>query len=141
MVRHEPEEGRYGDCWRTCIACLLDLRPDQVPHFLEDGDMDAGLKRGLDWLRDRGLALCSIPVADSLEKLLGMMGEHNPDTEYMLIGTGKRSGVPHVVIGRGGRLVHDPEASRQFLSGPVEGGYYWLELLVPISKPLKGVNA
>ena len=26
-----------GDCWRTAIACLLDLDdPTEVPHFIED---------------------------------------------------------------------------------------------------------
>ena len=33
---HRPEEGLIGDCFRTCIACLLDMpAPDHVPHAYE----------------------------------------------------------------------------------------------------------
>ncbi len=31
------EKGR-GDCWRACVASLLELEMDAVPHFLLHGD-------------------------------------------------------------------------------------------------------
>ena len=32
--KHDPENGVFGDCWRTCIACLLHIDdPTEVPHF------------------------------------------------------------------------------------------------------------
>jgi hypothetical protein len=30
--RHDPANGIYGDCWRTAIACLLDIQPEEIPH-------------------------------------------------------------------------------------------------------------
>ena len=29
------EDGHAGDCWRTVIACLLEIPRDHVPHFAE----------------------------------------------------------------------------------------------------------
>lgn len=27
LFRHHPEQGIFGDCHRTAIACMLDLEP------------------------------------------------------------------------------------------------------------------
>lgn len=67
-----------GDCWRTCIAMVLDLAPEEVPHFvdlhLDDGDVTTDrwpLFKGTEvtvpafaaatqvWLRERGLEMYS----------------------------------------------------------------------------------
>ena len=39
LNRHRPEEGVFGDCYRTAIACLLDLRPQDVPHVADTSTM------------------------------------------------------------------------------------------------------
>ncbi|MCK4817308.1 hypothetical protein KA005_16175, partial [bacterium] len=33
LNRHNPEEGVFGDCYRTCIANVLGVFPTAVPHF------------------------------------------------------------------------------------------------------------
>ena len=33
LYRHKPTEGSYGDCWRTCLACILDRNPETIPHY------------------------------------------------------------------------------------------------------------
>ena len=35
LNEHNPDEGVYGDCYRTAIGCLLNIPPEFVPHFCE----------------------------------------------------------------------------------------------------------
>jgi len=30
---HNPEKGSHGDCYRTCIACILEIEPVEVPKL------------------------------------------------------------------------------------------------------------
>lgn len=32
LYRHDPANGVYGDCWRACIASVLELPIEDVPH-------------------------------------------------------------------------------------------------------------
>ena len=27
----DPENGIYGDCYRTCVACFLEIEPQNIP--------------------------------------------------------------------------------------------------------------
>lgn len=42
---HEPENFQYGDCHRTAIACLLDLRVWEAPHFIGEWEKRDALKK------------------------------------------------------------------------------------------------
>lgn len=59
-----------GDCWRTCVAMILDLEPLDVPHFVQDkyNDPETEHPEGLglegawaratrEWLNERGLTI------------------------------------------------------------------------------------
>lgn len=78
MFTNADEKRPVGDCWRTCIAMLLDLPVEEVPHFVDlHYDADAVTTdrwpefEGIEvevpayaaatqvWLRERGLALHS----------------------------------------------------------------------------------
>lgn len=68
--QHRPDDGAIGDCWRTCIACLLGAsRPDLVPHFVADnGDVTKAddFVSARRWLRrNEGLDLAFIEPADA----------------------------------------------------------------------------
>jgi hypothetical protein len=56
LVKHDPFNGQYGDCARTAIACLLNMHPSEVEHFLEDGCADGEVfwRRVNGWLSARG---------------------------------------------------------------------------------------
>ena len=44
VTEYRNDEGVYGDCGRTVIACLMDMHPSEVPHFFnmpDEGDADA----------------------------------------------------------------------------------------------------
>jgi len=34
--------GRQGDCWRACIASIVEVPIEVVPHFMLDADLDGG---------------------------------------------------------------------------------------------------
>ena len=113
--RHDPPRS-YGDCLRACIASMMDLDPEHVPHFA-DGGRDGVEARRLarEWLGLRGLTVTAFALDgdESVEGVLDWMGENNPDTTWMLFGSTARYGEPssggdHVVVCQGSKVVHDP---------------------------------
>jgi len=108
-IKHEPPV--MGDCFRACVASILELDYDQVPHFLqgEDGYNPLWFTDFEKWLRPMGLE----PV------LLGGVDCANPDSNTAYFGygyhivTGKsprfsEGEVLHSVVHRDTKLVHDP---------------------------------
>lgn len=63
-----------GDCWRTCIASMLNLsRPNIVPHFMEEGHWDSRPHEAWvlarEWLRsEMQLDLASVYVEAAIER-------------------------------------------------------------------------
>ena len=141
LYRHDPDNGTTGDCGRAVIACLLDMRPEEVPHFYHDDyftDDPAEWKGNRlrdDWLRERGLALITVAYdgeAISLEDLLCQYTD--PDVYYVLQGK-SRNDTSHVVICEGGKIVHDTALDDSGIIGPdPHSGCYWLEFLVPLGE-------
>lgn len=35
LYGHNPDQGIFGDCFRTALGCLLNLPPEKVPHFYD----------------------------------------------------------------------------------------------------------
>lgn len=136
LFRHKPEQGTYGDCHRTCIACLLDIEPEQVPHWgMHYGDSDKFLAASQDYLATQGLtAVQSWVKAESLEQLLDTQALINPDVYYLLTGQSK-NGCNHVVICLNDKIIHDPSLDDSGIIGPCDGdkdGWYWIDYLVPL---------
>lgn len=130
LLSHDPENGVHGDCMRTAIACLLDIAPQDVPHFLHDGcDGGVFMERIDAYLASHGLALVGIPFADTPENVMEAMMHTNPNMTYLLSGQSIR-GVNHVVIARNGEVIWDTHTSNVGLSGPCKDGHTWVEFLV-----------
>lgn len=91
-----------GNCWQTAIACVLDLEPDSVPHFIqydEDGIAD-WWDFTLGWLLNRGYRL-------------ERPNRHLYTNEYYLVsGPSPRGDFQHVVVYKNGKMVHDPHPSQ-----------------------------
>lgn len=133
LSRHLPHEGIIGDCWRTTIACLLDLQPCQVPHFCDGerwNDTIAANSATRTWLRRRGLDFIEYAMAGDLTDVLRSVGACNPSLYYLLGGT-SRTGVNHSVICRDDCIVWDPSITDAGIVGPMDDGYYWITWLVP----------
>jgi len=139
LHRHAPEEGLIGDCWRTCIANLLGLKPQQVPHFVgnhfSDPDPQAYHKAAVSWMEARGLRMVAIAYpADSA----AVVARDIEGVQYILTGNSPNfAGIAHAVIGYGAfQCLHDPSPENKGLLGPitVDGQeLYFVEFLVPIN--------
>lgn len=134
LFRHNPAEGVWGDCDRTTIACLLDLRPEDVPHW---GAGCAGVGPVPDeyltirraWLKERGMFLVSVPLqAEDISAVMAWAAVNHPGINYLVGGTSK-SGVNHVVICRDHAVVHDTHPDNVGLVGPSDDGYWWVNFL------------
>lgn len=139
LHRHDPSEGLIGDCWRTCIANLMGLKPTEVPHFAEKyfaadgGDASEFFAATRAWLALRGLALVTIAVnAGCLENSLQLS-----QAPYIIGGRTGLKDVGHVCLGHGHlQILHDPSGEESALQPykDVDGGsYYWLHFLIPIN--------
>lgn len=124
-----------GDCFRTALACLLDVeRLENVPHFFNDNPpADEGWNAVREWLLvHKKLFMVTIPYSSKLEDLLECMKFQNPGIFYLLQG---RSEVDdHVVICFEDKIIHDPASyppRKDSLVGPSSDGYYWVKFFVP----------
>lgn len=79
-----------GDCFRTCVAMLLECDdPREVPHFLKSTDTDGQrmAARANRWLSGMGLRLMCFPVnigRKSLSQFVSTVSELNDNHPYML---------------------------------------------------------
>ena len=87
-----------GNCLPACVASLLNLTIEDVPHFGAEDWFD----RLNDWLAPRGYyAMCfTLPT------------EWRPPGLYILAGKSPRFTTLHAVVARGNEVIHDPHPSR-----------------------------
>lgn len=103
--------GAWGNCLSACVASILELPLKEVPlfHDLNEPYVPQVL-RLTSWLRPLGLrasegSMPVIPIEDLFE-----LDAYLPGDFYILCGLSPRR--PHVVVARGGFIVHDPHPSR-----------------------------
>lgn len=108
---HDPEQGTLGDCFRACLASVLEVPISAVPHFallgsrwhrVLDGYL-AGLSREIEWAK-------GVPP--------------NGIWAIATVQSPRSSDVKHSVIWKDGEIVHDPHPSRAGGEGP--DGYFYL---------------
>ena len=110
LILHDPENDQYGDCFRTCIACLLEIEDiSSVPHFCDNTNER--------WVPDLNKRLGNFGYA-----YIDVTGVNNEwyreqgiNTHHVISGMGPR-GTRHSVIGLNGEIVWDPHPSRDGLS-------------------------
>lgn len=135
LFLHDPENGSYGDCHRTAIACILGLEPEEVPNFAEQFfDDTMGFNKAFnEWAANRNLAIVDIPYDCSLDRVLEAQEVHSPNSYYLLGGLSK-NGTNHTVVCKGGEILHDPAIDNSGIVGPMQpDGYFWVSYLVPIN--------
>lgn len=129
LFRHKPDEGIYGDCTRTAIACLLDLHPSEVPHEHRKMEGLEASKLLNDWLAKRGLRTFAVAYDVAPEQVLKIMAAANPGT-YWMMGGASRTGCNHTVVCRDDQIVWDPSQNDSGIIGPCDDGMVWVEVLV-----------
>jgi hypothetical protein len=136
--RNNADENEFGDCHRTCIAMILNMDRDDVPHFMEgvhpdtpadDPAWEACAQKERDWLRERGLSIVVIPYVGEtpLEVLLEQLGKFAIDAPVIL-GVTSGNGCNHSVVVYNGKIYNPNEGT---IAGPMKDGLWWLTLYVP----------
>lgn len=128
-IKHAPPD-QYGDCIRACIATVLDADAEAVPHFAHDNPSpDVLMQRIRDYLRPNGhtIFITQYPPVP-LDELLTVQATVNPDAVYLLFG-GVDGGGDHVVVCRGGAVVHNPAWYHCSIVQPASHGM-WQVLVV-----------
>lgn len=110
-IMHDPDSGKYGDCQRACVASLLELPIEDVPHFGEgDPSVHEFYKRINKFLRLRGLSFIDTYAVDFSSKFY----DGKCDVYHMIYGKTVR-GFQHAVVAMNGKIVHDPHPSNDGL--------------------------
>ncbi|WP_407155195.1 hypothetical protein [Bradyrhizobium sp. STM 3557] len=133
LNRHRPEQGIYGDCHRTAIACVLDMDAQDVPHYMDASAYDDGAEAAHDrveaWLNARGIVTINMlfPGETPLKDVLCTVSACNPRSRpVFILGGQSRNGVNHSVVCCDGEIVCDPSQDDSSIVGPCDDGYYWL---------------
>lgn len=122
------EDGKIGDCWRCCIAAVLGLPAEDVPHFLQGDDgeynpcCDADTQR---WLNGRGYVLTYAYSQGRTQRALGFpcYSKECPSVALIAAGPTPRSrglGKHHAVVMLDGQIVYDPHPSEAGLTAIAE---------------------
>lgn len=130
--RHRPEDGVWGDCHRACVASMLDLPLDAVPHFGDGGCDNVEFDRRVrEYLASQRIAPVTTIFSGSespLADVLDCVGHLNPGMHY-IIGGKSRAGCGHSVIGFDRKIVFDPSLDENGIVGPMDDGFYWITFL------------
>jgi hypothetical protein len=114
-----------GDCWRCCIASILELNADDVPNFVGDSDHSKGIiaeDLARKWLAERGLFILEIYLHNDLKWYCALNWTHLRNVYcIMSVPSQKFPGGSHAVVGqfvkdKQGtelRVVHDPNPENE----------------------------
>jgi hypothetical protein len=110
QVLHDAEHGIRGDCFRACLASILELPPESVPMAFNPNGWRGVINA---WLAPLGLFYFDIRADDPMcEGLLHASPYH------IITGPSPRGGgVRHAVVGHRGVIEHDPHPTRAGLLG------------------------
>lgn len=121
-----PREN-VGNCYPACIASLLDIQLEEVPHFyqLHEGGSDEVRDAILDWMHERDLACLCFEWLDWIPRhfhgSLAIIGGQSPRGAW-------QRAVVGLVTRDGWRLIHDPHPS----SDGIVGAPQTAEFLLPL---------
>lgn len=118
IMLHEPDKGRQGDCFRACLASILDMNIRAVPHFAAYPS-DIWIEELIRWLKVNGYELNG--TSDYTDERVE--AEHGIDGYIIVAGESPRNkDVRHAVVYYGKKMVHDPHPSK---AGIVKAEYYY----------------
>lgn len=125
---HDSANGIYGDCYRTALACILDVLPEMIPH--DHREMKSGCEFPLHtWLKGCGGRLIAIAyIGDcTLSEVLAYASSGNKGLHFLLSGRSTNE-VNHVVVCCDGKIVHNPHPGADII-GPCTDGQWYVEFV------------
>lgn len=120
-IMHDPPNA-IGDCFRCCIASIMEVPPRLVPHFYEgeaftDETGRIGRQRLYAWLKPFGYFYFEVEFEEPMVKnWIDYL-----DCHYVFSGATDR-GTRHATVGYRGEMIHDPHPSRSGVM-PDDGKY------------------
>lgn len=141
ILDHNPEQGRHGDCYRTCIAILLGMDAADVPHFTGDAieaghGQDAADLAAQAWLTERGYRAIQLTVSAEFKGIEKWIEKAAAGMPYILTGQSPRFHGCHCTIARGAmEPVWCPSVGRPVTLEPWRDPasyalYYFIEFIV-----------
>lgn len=119
-----PDEST-GDCWKCCIASILELPYEDVPHFVEQeerGEVESWWNETIGFLRPRGLTMATFGLWGDERPFLLFGSEpiryafHAPGHWLASVVSPRTAPggehISHVVVMNGDRIVFDPHPQR-----------------------------
>ena len=102
-IPHSPKNGKIGDCLRACVASVLNLRYEDVPHFMDrDGEVNEDY-----W----NVELCEWAERLEMQPVFIL-----PPFEFqgysVVTGTTRDKSILHSVVYRGSKMVFDPSPEK-----------------------------
>lgn len=130
-VKDDPANGSYGDCVRACVASILEMESEQVPHFYHDGDGEAGFERMRFWLADRGRIPAYYPLGSefSIETVCWSFGIYGNADALLFCQSG---GTDHCVVINKEGVQHNPSWYKAPIDGPHSSGMWIVIILARI---------
>lgn len=116
LIKHDPENGQFGDCFRTCVAVIMGMDASDVPHFCDyiearPKDHPENRHNRLSrWLAQFGLAPSFVAyVGDvyDLEDAMYYTSGQSPGVPMILTGQSE-TGCNHSVVILDQKIVCDP---------------------------------
>lgn len=134
QVMHNPAQGFYGDCLRACVASVLQMPPDTVPHVYQDGcDGAEGDRRLSEFLRGLGLGRFSayFPGEVALDDLLEHVAAGSSENVCHILFCSV-DGSNHAVVIQNGKIVNDPALYVVRRYQPATSGFWEVMALVKL---------
>lgn len=95
-----------GDCWRACLATILEIDYDQVPYMGDKdvpGSYDDWFEKTLAFLDGFGLTYVEFRLGDEADRARALRGYH------MVVGQSRLfPDCKHACVGKDGEIVWDP---------------------------------
>lgn len=110
---HDLSIGQQGDCFRACIASVLELPISEVPHFAQlthGSSSSAFWNMAYDWLEARGYEY-------TFRSRMNRADQDKAEYHMMTGPSPRGNGTYHCVVAQGGVIVHDPHPTRAGLTG------------------------
>lgn len=113
LVPHNPPYN-YGDCFRTCLACLIGLEQSKVPHFFEKGKADTQTQNSiLAWCESQGYELMEEVREFSPDQFIqDVIDETKGSKVPMLLGGCTEEGINHSVVIYNGETIMNPGSNK-----------------------------
>lgn len=119
-VEHDPPNS-YGDCFRCCVASILEVEPTDVPHPYEGGEdeWETRYHKLTTWLREKHQVWIAFfhVQAEYLDNFLATYDG------YVLLG-GRSPRDAHLVVADRTGIVHNPNPLNDGLSPNTDGTYH-----------------